>query len=236
MLLFDTVLFKSQFQHFKTSDEPTNQYSFGGFWKWKLITENETTHVLDWEHLNLTYEKLSKTLRKWRWARSNTPNNFEELAPRLLSCLKDMQNSYDELRRYSLLEIENIPNELLRNIWDKIGCVKSLEKNPSGNYLVMGATKPLLFLWGQTPAFDSVVRKKIPKFGLSGIGNNRWNFETWKRVLINFKNELEQQQGLIDFLKQTSRNEYGNDVIIPYGQFIDLYFWTEKSHSSCKKH
>lgn len=230
-MLFNPNDFKSKFEHFKKLDNPTDQYSFGGFWKWKLATENESAQILDEKNLNITYDKLSKTLRKWKWARSNRPSNFDELAPKLLCSLKSMRNSYNELRKYSLLEIEEISEALLKNVWDEIGCVKSLEKNRPGYYLVMGATKPLMFLWGQTPAFDSVVRKEMPKFGITGLTCDHWNFEMWKKVLASFKDELEQQHGLIEFLKQMSKDEYNTDRIVPYGQFIDLYYWTPRRKS-----
>ena len=225
--------FRSQLEKFKSLDKPDLEYSFEGFWKWKLETEHELDYILDKEHVDIAFNKLSNTLKKWRWARSNQLNNFEIFAPRLHDCLQNIPELYNHIRRYSLLDIEEMPVQLLRDLWDNIGCVKSLEKNENGWYLVMAATKPLVFLWGQTPAFDDVVRKAMPKFGMSGLTANRWDFKTWRDVLIEFKRELEEQEGLIEFFREISREEYGNDDVVPYGQFLDLYYWTNKGKTSC---
>jgi hypothetical protein len=59
--------------------------------------------------------------------------------------------------------------------------------------------------------------------------DRRWSYNTWKKVLIKFKDNMVQQQGLIELLKTTTQNEYGSDKIVPYGQLIDLYYWTPRN-------
>lgn len=223
-MLFLPDEYKIRFEVFKKLDSLTYPFTFGEFWKRKLATENETANILDAGNMEITYNKLSITLGKWRWAR---PYSLTRLAEGLRLSLQNMQDAYDELRRYSLLEIEEIPDDLLKKVWHEIGCVKDFGKNSGGYYLVMGATKPLMFLWGQTPAFDSVVRRRMPRFGMTGLTYDHWSYETWKKVLVKFKENLERQQGLIDFLKATSKEEYKTDKIVPYGQLIDLYYWTQ---------
>jgi hypothetical protein len=223
-LLFRPDEYKIRFEIFKKLDSLTYPFTFGEFWRRKLALENETKSILDTGNLEPTYNKLSITLRKWRWAR---PYSLARLSKGLSLSLHNMQDAYAELRRYSLLEVEEIPDDLLRKVWHEMGCIKNFGKNSGGYYLVMGATKPLMFVWGQTPAFDSVVRRRMPKFGITGIAYDHWNYETWKQVLVKFKEEIEQQDGLIEFLRATTKQEYKTDKIVPYGQLIDLYYWTQ---------
>lgn len=215
--------FKSKFQSFEKTDYETYPYCFGEFWKWKVRTENKNKHILDVKHIKETYDKLSQTLRLWQWHR---PYNFSELAKRLWNTLEKICDAYDQIRNYSLLEFDVIPNELLEFIWHELGCVKTgEEKNPSGHYLVMGATKPLMFLWGQTLAFDSVVRARMPGFEIVGLSDNYWSFTKWKAIMVRFEKSLKQQPEIVEVFKEVSRKEYGTDSIIPYGQFLDLYYW-----------
>lgn len=220
--MFPTDEFKIRFEIFKKLDKMTFPFSFGEFWRWKLAAENKTSHILSLENIDTAYNKLSVTMQKWQWTR---PFGIEKLASGLRRSLTNIQKTYNQLRQYSLLEIEEIPDNLLKDVWHEIGSIKTFGKNSSGYYLVMGATKPLMFLWGQTPAFDSVVRKRMPKFGMTGLTSDYWSFEAWKKVLVKLKENLEQQHGLIEFLRTTSQKEYNTTQIVPYGQFIDLYYW-----------
>jgi len=126
-----------------------------------------------------------------------------------------------------LLEFDKIPNEPLEIIWHELGSIKTFEKNKGGYYLAMATTKPLMFLWGQTLAFDSVVRGRMPRFDDASfdLTGNYWTFEQWKEMMLRFQHELRQQPEAIDLFKKVSLEEYGNDSAVPYGQFIDLYYW-----------
>lgn len=220
--MFDLEEFKTRFQHFRKVDYQSYPYCFGEFWKWKLRTENESEHILDAKHLEETYNRLSQTLKIWLWHR---PYSFSELAGRLKDSLKRIRNAYGQIRRWSLLEFDEIPHEPLEFVWHELGCVKTFEKNAGAYYLAMATTKPLMFLWGQTLAFDSVVRSRMPSFDLPGIINGYWSFEKWKEVMMRFQESLEHQPDIVDLFKKVSRKEYGTDSIVPYGQFIDLYYW-----------
>ncbi len=49
---------------------PSNYMNnFDEFWKWKLETESENGHILDKDHQEETYEKLSRILRGWQYLR-----------------------------------------------------------------------------------------------------------------------------------------------------------------------
>jgi len=215
--------FEIRFQYFKRFDYQSYPYCFGEFWKSKLRTENDSKHILDGEHFEETFTRLGQTLKIWQWHR---PNSFAELVGRLKDSLQIIREAYSQIRKYSLLEFNEVPNEPLELIWHELGWVKTFEKNAGGYYLAMATTKPLMFLWGQTLAFDSVVRKRMPRFHVSGITNNYWTLEKWKKVMIRFQDSLKQQPETVDLFKKISSKEYGTDSIVPYGQFIDLYYWT----------
>lgn len=216
--------FRTRFQHFKKVDYGTYPYCFGEFWKWKLKTEDRNGHILSTFHLEKTFAKLSQTLKIWQWHR---PCKFSELAPRLRNALKGISESYDQIRRFSLLEFDRVPDAPLELIWHELGSVKEYEKNPGGYYPAMATTKPLMFLWGQTLAFDSVVRGFMPKFGFSGLTDNNWSYETWRKVMLEFQDALRQRPDAVELFKKVSLNEYETDSIVPYGQFIDLYYWVQ---------
>jgi len=140
------------------------------------------------------------------------------LAERLRRALEKIRDAYNQIRNYSLFEFNHIPDEPLKLIWHELGCVKTKEeKSRSGYYLIMGITKPLMLLWGQTPAFDSVVRAKMPKFGILRLTDYYWDFTAWKTVLTKFQEGLKQQPEVIQVFKEVSREEYGSNSIIPYG-------------------
>lgn len=124
-------------------------------------------HILDSEHLDETCNRLSRTLKVWQWHR---PERFSGLAQKLKNALERMCDAYNQIRGCSLLEFNEIPREPLEQVWHELGSVKTDGgKNPGGYYLVMATTKPLMFLWGQTLAFDSVVRGSHAKVWCLGI-------------------------------------------------------------------
>lgn len=220
--MFDPEKMRTRFKRFRKIDYGTYPYCFGEFWRWKLRIENESEHILNERNVGMAYRKLSQTLKIWQWHR---PYQFSKFALGLKNALVNVRENYNQIRRYSLLEFEKIPEDQLKFTWHELGSVKNLERNPGGYYSVMATTKPLMFLWGQTLAFDSVVRGYMPRFNISGLTDGNWSFETWKKVMIKFAELLEQQPDIVRLFKELSLEEYGTDAIVPYGQFIDLYYW-----------
>jgi len=135
VLLDDLEKFEYRFQSFKKIDYESYPYCFGEFWKWKLRTETKGEHILDAQHINETYDRLSQTLKIWQWHR---PCSFFKLAKRLKDALEKMRDAYNQIRSYSLLEFSEIPNEALKLVWHELGCVKTVGgKNHGGYYLVI---------------------------------------------------------------------------------------------------
>ena len=231
-MLLKSAEFRSVFQSFKKVDYQTYPFCFGEFWKWKLRTETKDEHILDAKHIKETYDRLGRTLQIWQWHR---PYSFASLANRLKNALENIRDPYNQIRSYSLLEFSEIPDETLQQIWHELGCVKNgEEKNPAGYYLVMATTKPLMFLWGQTLAFDTVVRGCMPRFNIVGLSDNYWSFGTWKKIMIRFQESLKQQTNVANVFREVSREEYETDSTIPYGQFLDCYYWRTRRKCSNK--
>lgn len=193
-----------------------------------MKTEGEIEHILNTSHLERTYAQLGQTLKIWQWHR---PSKFSDLAPRLRNALENISGSYNQIRRFSMLEFDRIPDALLELIWHELGSVKEYEKNPGAHYSAMATTKPLIFLWGQTLAFDSVVRGFMPKFGLLGVTDGRWSYDTWRKVMLKFQDMLKERPDVVELFKNVSLNEYGTDSTVPYGQLIDLYYWVRTKDS-----
>jgi len=141
--------------------------------------------------------------------------------------IEKISDSYDRIRNFSLTEFDKIPEKDLKIIWVEFGKIKDQDTSNFYGELVMTITKPLMFLWGQTPAFDSVVRAKMPLFNYQGFSNTRWEFRLWLRVMKELQNYLNDNAELTNTFRKKSQEKYGTNQIVPFGQFLDLYYWTE---------
>jgi hypothetical protein len=213
--------FEKKYEQFEILDFKNKPHTFHGFWSYKLKVEEQKGHLLDINHFDQTMAKLAPILKIWRWHR---PYEFDECFDPLKNSLKKVSDDYDKIRRFSLLEFDRVPTKELQRIWNEL----ALCKPPSiySGELVMAITKPLMFLWGQTPAFDSVVREKMPLFFISGFKNCRWEFSLFTSVLKRLEHVLLTNNELVASMRKTSIAKYGTEKTLPYGQFIDLCFWT----------
>ena len=178
--MIDLNKFRKKLKTFERIDSCNFPHTFDEFWKWKTKTEIAGGHILDEDHIEETYEKLRNILRLWKayravpeiWKWEATEKEHEEIGLkgfmpidsarykweiRLKNSLKRIAGDYDQIRSYSLLEFELTPERPLRKIWHELGRIKEPDgkRNPFGEYFVVAITKPLMFLWGQTVAFDS---------------------------------------------------------------------------------
>lgn len=220
--MIDQKEFKHRLQTFEQLDYAGD---FKGFWKWKLRTELKNAHILDDAHRRETYHRLSLILPGWLTYR---PFDSAACLKILKDSLRNMSEAYNQVRSYTLLEFDEIPDEPLELIWHELGRAKEVggNKNSTGYYYIVSICKPLMFLWGQTLAFDSLVRENVP-LRYNVPKSNRWSFENWERVMKKIQRNLKQNSEATDFFKQASREKYETDSIVPYGQFLDLYYWIE---------
>lgn len=220
-LMIDIEELKSRIKSF-----PSNYIeNFNYIWKWKIDVESENTaHVLDDSHRKETYRRLSVILPRWQ-----TYRNGENLNP--LQTLKDsidnISEAYNRLRTYTLLDFNEIPSEILETIWHELGRAKEYggRRSVTGYYYIISVCKPLLLIWGQTLAFDSYVRKHIPRNYSVPKYSSRWGLEQWMKVMRGFCECLKKDQKSLDFMRKESERWYGKNATVPYGRFLDIYYW-----------
>lgn len=196
---------------------------FNDFWNWKLQVEKiDGAHILDKENLMQTYSRLCPILNRWNAYRSGS--NTAPLET-LKNALENISAVYDQIRNYTLLQLDDIPESPLNRIWHELGRVKEANgnSNESGEYYVISVCKPLMLLWGQTLAFDSKVRTNGPKF--IPKSKRRWTFENWKNAMRQFQKTLAQNSELIHIMEKLSVEEYHGTEILPYGRFFDIYYF-----------
>jgi len=204
-----------------------NQYKT--FWAWKIDVEQKSySHILDSEHKEETSRRLLEILPSWQTYRG-VQCSYRSVLPITLS---EIAHAYNEIRQYSLLEFNEVPDEPLRLLWEAFG----LLKEPSGrrrvnlDYFIISVCKPLMFLWGQTLAFDSRNRKNIRKDNSIQLRNyipaaSRWTYSNWKTVMQGLQRELLQKLDIIDFCQSHSYSIFGSNSIVPYGRFLDIYYY-----------
>jgi hypothetical protein len=222
--------FEKKYGEFEKLDFENRPHTFHGFWSYKLKVEKQSGHLLDREHLNGTLTKLAPILKIWRWHR---PYGFDECFEPLRKSLKGISENYDNIRKFSLIEFDKVPTKELEKIWNELSLCKPQTNYAYTGELVMAITKPLMFIWGQTPAFDTVVREKMPLFTISGFRNCRWEFSLFSMVLKKLQLALLPNTELLASFRKTSIEKCGTDVVIPYGHFIDLCFWTKTEEGAC---
>lgn len=222
--MIDAKEFERKYKDFERLDSANRPHTFHGFWSYKLRVEKENGHLLDNENINETLARLGPILKIWKWHR---PYEFEHCFEPFKNSVRSISDSYAKIRSFSLMEFDKAPVKDLERIWNALGSVKPNGSNGQHGALVMTITKPLMFLCGQTPAFDSVVREKMPSFNLNGFKDTRWEFSLWINVMAKLQTYLNSNVELVSSFKRVSSEKYGPEAMIPYGQFLDLCYWTE---------
>lgn len=141
--------------------------------------------------------------------------------------LQKISGIYDQIRDHTLLEFDEIPIKSLEIIWHELGRIKEYNGNKKfdGYYNIISVCKPLMLLWGQTLAFDSRVRKNMSsEFNISK-NKTRWIFENWMRTMKNLQTELNKNPAMIDKMKKESAKKFGINSIVPYGRYLDIYYF-----------
>ena len=204
-----------------------NQYN--EFWAWKIGVEQKSDNsILDTRHVNDTCERLLEILPRWQTYRGIRCDYEKELP----LAMTTISHAYNKIRQYSLLEFNQIPDESLRLIWECLGLVKEKHrtKRPNLDYFVIAVCKPLMFIWGQTLAFDSINRINIRKDHSfetteTPLRSSRWSYSQWKTIMQDFQLELLKVPEVIDYCQSRSRQIFGTDFVVPYGRYLDLHYY-----------
>lgn len=201
--------------------------NFDHVWKWKVSVEGEVSSILDEDHRNEAFKRLEKILPKWQTYR-NGKNDYPYRT--LKESLQNISRVYKEIREFSLLDFNEIPIKSLQYIWHELGRVKEFEgsTNTNGIYYAIAACKPLLLIWGQTPAFDSKVRDNFPReYGVKKY-NYHMTFGKWHNAMTMISDDLNKRPECIEAMEEMSHERYGDDKLIPYGRYLDIYYWKGK--------
>jgi len=219
--MFSTDEFKKRIDAFPQRYIDNFEY----VWKWKVAVETDgSAHVLDKDHRKEAYSRLCKILPKWQTYRMG--DNSEPLKT-LKESLDNISEAYNHLRKFTLLDFENIPPEILETVWHELGRAKEKDgnKNAQGRYFIIAVTKPLLLAWGQTLAFDSKVRKHTPKNYNIPKYACKWTLNQWTKAMKQFSTNLNFNPKFMDTIKKESEKRYGKEATVPYGRFLDIYYW-----------
>jgi hypothetical protein len=207
----------------------TYRSQYNSFWEWKIGVEKDgKSHILDDEHRANACSRLLDILPGWQTWRG-TECDYSSVFPVALS---NISGDYDQIRQYSLLNFNQIPDKPLKAIWHELGRVK--EKSGigriRGDYFIISICKPLMFLWGQTLAFDSKTRKTIRAdhsltLTTSIPRGSRWEFSQWKAIVNDFQRELSSKLEITQFLEQKAIEVFNSNLIVPYGRYLDIYYF-----------
>jgi hypothetical protein len=54
-----------------------------------------------------------------------------------------------------------------------------------------------------------------------------WSFQSWYKAMLMFQRGLLDEPNTLKYCKEKSRILFGNNPIIPWGRFLDIYFYKE---------
>lgn len=82
-----------------------------------------------------------------------------------------------------------------------------------------------MLLWGQTLAFDRNVRFSLPKKLDVWMKDHRWTFTKWYDVMKSLSGWINSHPEIIGFLNNESTRRFGKNIRVPYGRFLDIYYF-----------
>ena len=225
----DLTSFKRKIEALRSTASSKYVKQYNDFWTWKIsVEQNRHEHILDAQHLDDTCYKLLEILPRWQTYRG-LKCNYEKGLP---TALHQIQEAYSQIRQYSLLEFNQVPEEPLMTMWDACGRVKEIPGVTQSdlNYFIIAVCKPLMFLWGQTLAFDSINRKNIRNDHSLRLTSTlstatRWTYSNWKTIMLDFQKELLEKPEIIEYCRQHYFSIFGSNSIIPYGRYLDIYYY-----------
>lgn len=225
----DIISFKNKIENPPNGRSAYYIRQYNDFWAWKIhIEQYGNSHILDAEHIDVTCQRLLDILPKWQTYRG-IKCDYEKDLP---IALGDISDAYSQIRQYSLLEFQEIPEGQLLFIWHALGRVKERcgIKRADSDYFLISVCKPLMFLWGQTLAFDSINRINIRndrsfEFTHTPPSRSRWSFSCWKSVMQDLQRQLLKSQDIVDYCKSYSYEIFGSNSLVPFGRYLDLFYY-----------
>lgn len=220
----------------KTFDSNYPGSTFDEFWQYKLEVEKSGS-ILDSTHLDETAKLLdTKLLRHPKWGLWWTHIPPIEEIKRILNGIYDEYQIIKsvELGDNSLVVDKNF-SKALCSIYDKLCGIThtrwgDLPDNTRASYLV-GKSKVLMFIWGQTPGFDSKVVWNLT------IGNSKVEHDrlpicvgVTKYTAQEFHETLQILDGWVQMWNRKYKNRrplqrLSSNRPRPVGRIIDIIYW-----------
>lgn len=135
---------------------------FASFWQYKEEVEKSGFTILDKVHLDETTTRIAGMLRDKDWgiARTGIPSNNK-----IKGILKGIVRPYEKIRQINIGEgkLASIRKELA-SVYEGLTGISHTgwdDPDPFNSFYIVGKSKVLMFIWGQTPGFDERVRKSF---------------------------------------------------------------------------
>jgi hypothetical protein len=135
---------------------------FNSFWRYKKKLEKGGATLLDNSHLDETAACLAGMLNDGDWgiARTGIPST-----DKIKSILRGIAKPYEKIRQISISEgkLWSVRTELASIYVNLTGISHTRWSDPDefNSYYIVGKPKVLMFIWGQTPGFDELVREQF---------------------------------------------------------------------------
>lgn len=214
--------------------------SFDRFWRYKIKVESNGASILDDSQLHKTVMQLIENLLlrdEWQlwWTGIASLERIEEI-------LKNIRDDYNTIKNIKLGDGQ-IANRAMSDALSRIyagfylntvgvGCgithYSNRKDSPDkdGKFYVLGRSKLLMFIWGQTPGFDYWIKKGLKQDGLFStcpwILDNKWKpaqFCDTIKELDKWVITWEEQEAK-GFQKSLSKDR-------PIGRIIDMIYWRQ---------
>ncbi len=202
---------------------------YNSFWAWKTYVERDgEDHILDAQHHAETSRRLLGILPGWQTYRG-VGCDYRRTLP---ASLRRVSEAYAEIRRHTILDFDRVREEPLRLIWHELGRIKEKpgDTREDSAHLVISICKPLMFLWGQTLAFDSANRRNIRSdrtihFDTSIPLTGRWTLARWRTIMLGFQRELLRRPAIVSCCESVAGKVFGTAAPVPFGRFLDSYYY-----------
>jgi len=134
---------------------------FLDFWKYKQDIENKGHSILEEDNLQKTASQLREFLILWKMGRRGIAEAYQ-----IEELLRNIRPFYDEIRSVKLGNGEMCHyRKQLEAIYKGLDGITNRKDYPDGSKsYITGKSKTLLAIWGQTPGFDSLTRKRFVKW------------------------------------------------------------------------
>ena len=144
----------------KKKPPPPDTVTFQAFWKYKTHLESTGHSILDEDNLQNTASKLRDFLIYFKMGMTGVAK-----APRIEDLLRSIKPHYDKIRHVELGSggVSHYRDQL-ETIYKKLGGITNNVDYTGSESAIVGKSKTLMAIWGQTPGFDSLTRKRFVKW------------------------------------------------------------------------